>query len=83
MRTCGLLANYQGGLIHRGCRAADLAESTRKVKLNIQVKVLLGPNENFIQIFSLIFLKISGRAAAPNYWKGKEFCSVPSQLMAG
>jgi hypothetical protein len=43
----------------------------------------MGPNENFIQIFSLIFLKLFGRAAAPNYWKGREFCPVPSQLMAG
>jgi hypothetical protein len=43
----------------------------------------MGPNENFVRIFSLIFLRISGRAAPPNYWKGREFCPVPSQLKAG
>ena len=36
----------------------------------------MGPNEIFIQIFSLIILKTSGRAAAPNYWKGREFCPI-------
>jgi hypothetical protein len=41
------------------------------------------PNENFILILILIYLKISGRAAPPNYWKGGEFCHVPSRLMAG
>jgi hypothetical protein len=30
--ACGLLANYQHWLIHRGCRAVALAQSMRKVK---------------------------------------------------
>jgi len=40
--ACGPLANDQGWLIRRGCRAAALAESTRKVKLSIGVKVFDG-----------------------------------------
>jgi hypothetical protein len=44
---------------------------------------LLGPIENFIKKFNLIFLKFSDRAAAANCWKGRELCLDPSQLMAG
>jgi len=52
---------FQEPLIHTGCKAMALPEILRKIKLNIWIEVLM---KNLIQIPCLIFLKISGMAAA-------------------
>jgi hypothetical protein len=55
----------QKHLVHKSCRAATIPENLRRIKLNIGINVFVRtPNEQFIQVISLIFLKISWRAAA-------------------
>jgi hypothetical protein len=55
----------QRQLVHKSCRATTHPEILRRIKRNIGMNVFVRtPDEHFIQIFVLIFLKISGRAAA-------------------
>jgi hypothetical protein len=55
----------QKHLVYKSGRAAALPEILRRIKLNIGINVFgRTPNEHFIRVFSLIFLKISWRAAA-------------------
>jgi hypothetical protein len=55
----------QKHLVHKSGRTAALPEILRRIKLNIGIHVFGRiPNEHFIQVFNVIFLKISWRAAA-------------------
>jgi hypothetical protein len=55
---------FQELLVHTGCKAVALPEILKKIKLNIRLEVLLSSMKTLIQILCLIFLKISGMAAA-------------------
>lgn len=60
-----LTSPHQGLIFHSGCRSATLLETLRKIILNICTEVFIGVHRRLIEIFSLIFLKISWIAVAP------------------
>ena len=64
------VGGWHGHPIRNGYRAAGLPENLRKIKWNIWIKVFfVSHNETYVQIFSSVFLKISGRATALRSWR--------------